>query len=84
MVPMFIGLLLSVSSAPYLTLKDDAALWGYSLQVYQGTIFALLAATIWGGDTSVSIRTIEYLFEIDIPSEVYGDIWSFCVNGQQF
>mgnify|MGYP000014663619 FL=1 len=79
LVPMFIGLLLSVSSAPYLTRRDDAALWGYSLQVYQGTIFALLAATIWGGGTSVSIRTIEYLFETDIPSEIYGDIWSFCL-----
>ncbi|MCO4759571.1 MAG: DUF4153 domain-containing protein [Oceanospirillaceae bacterium] len=79
LVPMFIGLLLSVSSAPYLTLRDDAALWGYSVQVYQGTIFALLAATIWGGGTSVSIRTIEYLFETDIPSEIYGDIWSFCL-----
>lgn len=79
LVPMFIGLLLSVSSAPYLALRDDAALWGYSLQVYQGTIFALLAATIWGGGISVSIRTIEYLFETDVPSEVYGDIWSFCL-----
>lgn len=79
LVPMFIGLLLSVSSAPYLTLRDDAALWGYSLQVYQGTIFALLAAIIWGAGISVSIRTIEYLFETDIPSEIYGDIWSFCL-----
>jgi len=79
LVPMFIGLLLSVSSAPYLMLRNDGALWGYSLQVYQGVIFALLAATIWGGGISVSIRTIEYLFEIDIPSEIYGDIWSFCL-----
>lgn len=79
LVPLFTALFLSVSSAPFLRRRNDDAVWGFSVHLYHGALFAALAGVLWGGGISISLVSIEYLFRADIPSEVYGDIWSACL-----
>jgi len=79
LVPLFGALFLSISSAPFLKRRDDDAVWGFSVHLYHGALFAALAGVLWGGGISISLVSIEYLFRADIPSELYGDIWSACL-----
>ena len=79
LVPLFAALFLSVSSAPFIRGRCDDATWGFSVHLYHGALFAALAGVLWGGGISISLASIEYLFRADIPSELYGDIWSACL-----
>ena len=79
LVPLFGALFLSTSSAPFLKRRDDDAVWGFSVHLYHGALFAALAGVLWGGGISISLVSIEYLFRAEIPSKLYGDIWSACL-----
>lgn len=79
LVPLFTALFLAVSSAPFLHQRHDEAVWGFSVHLYHGALFAAVAGVLWGAGISISLASIEYLFQADIPSEWYGDLWSACL-----
>lgn len=79
LLPMFAALLLLVPCMPFLRGAHDTAFWGFSLQYYHGALFAVVAGMLWGGGLAISLVSIEYLFEIDFPSELYGDLWCFAL-----
>ncbi len=79
LMPMFAALLLLVPCMPFQRGANDAAFWGFCLQYYNGALFAVVAGLLWGGGLAISLASIEYLFEIDFPSELYGDLWCFAL-----
>jgi len=67
---------LSVLFAPYLWRSSDApSVWYFNYQTGVAVFFAGIATTMLGVGVSLSMVSIRYLFEFDIPTELYGDVW---------
>lgn len=69
---------LAISFAPWLfRQKDNASFWYFNYQLINALCFAILSALILCGGISLIFVSIDYLFEIDIDSELYQDTWLF-------
>lgn len=67
---------LSLLFAPYSRRNSDASsVWYFNYQTGVAVFFGGIAALILGAGISLSLLSIGYLFEMDIPSEAYGDVW---------
>lgn len=69
-------LFLMISYAPYLRVKDNLSVWFYNKQTWYGVSLSILAGLLWGGGISASLATVHVLFDVDINSKVYADLWS--------
>ena len=73
-----LAVVLSLIFAPYIKRQSDApSVWYFNYQTGVAVFFAGFAALILGIGLSLSLASIGYLFEIDIPSAAYGDVWVF-------
>ncbi len=67
---------LAVIFAAYIFRRNDnASIWYFNFQLATGICFAVLSALILCGGLSLILKSIEYLFEVDISHRFYSDIW---------
>ena len=67
---------LTVSFAAYIFRQNDnASIWYFNFQLVAGICFAILSTLILCGGLSLILKSIEYLFEINISHKLYMDIW---------
>ena len=70
---------LSLLFAPYTRNKSEpSSVWYFNYQTGVAVFFAGFAALILGAGISLSLLSIGYLFEINIPDKAYGDTWLIC------
>ena len=55
--------------------SDSASVWYFNYQNGVAVFFAGIAAVIMGIGLVLILSSVGYLFEIEIPSEAYGDAW---------
>lgn len=73
-----IAVILSLMFAPYIKRSSDSAsIWYFNYQTGVAIFFAGLASTILGIGLSLIVVSVEYLFEIEIPDKIFGDVWIF-------
>ena len=73
---LILAVALSVSFAAYIFRRNDnASIWYFNFQLATGICFAVLSALILCGGLSLILKSIEYLFEVDISHKFYSDIW---------
>ena len=71
-------ILLSLLFAPYIkSTSTSDSVWYFNYQTGVAVFFAGLAALISGAGLSLSLASLDYLFNIDVEQKVYGDIWLF-------
>ena len=76
-----VAVLSSLVFAPYINRRSDApSVWYFNYQTGVAVFFAGFAALILGVGLALSLASIGYLFEIDIPTAVYGDVWVLCLG----
>lgn len=69
-------LLLALMFAPYIKRNsDENSVWFFNYQTGSAVFFATLSAIVFGGGLSLIVVSIEYLFDMKLPSKVYADIW---------
>ena len=67
---------LAVSFAAYIFRQNDnASIWYFNFQLATGICFAVLSVLILSGGLSLVLKSVEYLFEINISHKFYMDIW---------
>ncbi len=67
---------LAVTFAAYLFRNNDnASIWYFNFQLASGICFAILTALILCGGLSLILKSIEYLFEVNIDHKFNTDIW---------
>lgn len=71
------GLVLSMSFAGYLfkKQKDENACCYFNSTILSSMFFAAAAAAILGLGITITISSIQYLFEVKFSSEIFVDIW---------
>ncbi len=78
---------LTVSFAAYIFRQNDnASIWYFNFQLVAGICFAILSTLILCGGLSLILKSIEYLFEINITHKFYMDIWliGWCFFGPAY
>ncbi|MCK5285266.1 MAG: DUF4153 domain-containing protein [Alphaproteobacteria bacterium] len=73
----FPSLFLLIVISPYTVNDDNHSFWFFNRMTWFGVLLSVLAAIVWGSGLSAALGSIDYLFDVDIPDEAYGDIWSF-------
>lgn len=74
-----LAVVLSLLFAPYIKRQSDPpSVWYFNYQTGVAVFFAGLSALALGIGMSLILASIGYLFEIKIPSKVYGDVWVLC------
>lgn len=77
-----IALLSSLLFSPYLKRQSNMnSVWYFNYQTGVAIFFAAAAATVLGGGLSLILVSVGYLFEADISSKLYGDVWIFAWGG---
>lgn len=71
------ALLLFLMFAPYISGGDDTSFWFYNRTLWFGVVVSYLALILFAGSVSLAFYAIDELFNIKIPSKLYGYIWSF-------
>jgi len=75
---LFFSLALGASwmFSPYISrTSNEGSVWYFNYQTGVAIFFAAIAAIVFGGGISLLLLSVGYLFEIKIPSILYGDIW---------
>lgn len=73
---LLLAVALSITFAAYVFRRNDnASTWYFNFQLAAGVCFAVLSALILCGGLSLILKSIEYLFEVDISHKFYSDIW---------
>lgn len=71
------ALVLSVTVAPFrLGTNEQAAFWNFNRSAWLSAAFAFLAATALALGLMAVGAALERLFGVDVPSEIYSDIWA--------
>ncbi len=55
--------------------SDNASVWYFNYQLIAAIFFSAIATVILCGGISLILVSIGSLFELEIPSELYGDTW---------
>ncbi len=68
---------LAVMAAPFAhaRLADDA-LWHFNRLAWFGCAFGLLVGVVLGGGISGAFAALDALFGLNVPGELYGDVWT--------
>lgn len=75
-IGLAIAAALSMTFSPWLSRKqDNNSFWYFNFQLISDIFFASLSAILLAGGSSLILVSIGYLFDVDIDSELYGDIW---------
>jgi hypothetical protein len=70
-------LLLLIMVAPFAKNRDDLSFWFFNRMTWFGVAVAILASVIFAGGLAAALASIDYLFGVEIPGELYGDLWAF-------
>lgn len=71
------ALLLLIMVAPFSKDADNISFWFFNRMTWFGVAVAILASVIFGGGLSAALASINYLFGVDLPGEMYGYVWAF-------
>ncbi|MEE9355240.1 MAG: hypothetical protein V3U75_06590 [Methylococcaceae bacterium] len=75
---MLFAIALAVTFAAYFFRRhDNDSFWYFNFQLIEALCFAFLAALILCGGLSLSLISIDYLFDIKVSRKLYADIWVF-------
>ncbi len=71
------AMILSITFAAYLKehSTDNSSFWYFNYQLLTAMFFAVLSAVILCGGISLTLASLEYLFNLQINGRVYKDIW---------
>lgn len=68
---------LAITFASYLSRRsDNASVWYFNYQLITAICFALLSAIILCSGLSFILKSLEYLFEFNLTSKPYQNIWA--------
>ncbi|MDX1575968.1 MAG: DUF4153 domain-containing protein, partial [Kiloniellales bacterium] len=72
---------LAVMAAPFARARpssgaDDDALWHFNRLAWFSCAFGLLVGVVLGGGVSGAFAALDALFGLDVPGELYGDLWT--------
>jgi len=73
---LLLAMVMAVTFSAYLFRKfDNASIWYFNYQLTAGLCFGLLSTFILCIGLSLVLKSVDYLFEIDINSRLFSDIW---------
>ena len=68
---------LAVMAAPFAQARQgDDALWHFNRLAWFGCAFGVLAGVVLGGGLSGAFAALDALFGLNVPGELYGDVWT--------
>jgi len=70
-----IGLVFLLMTAAYLRQASQAAFWLFNLQIALAALLAILVAAVACAAISAVLASLELLFEIKIPNDLYQHVW---------
>ena len=71
------GLAISVGLAPYLGRRaQNGAFWQFNHQLWLGALVAIAAGLVFAGGVSILLASIDYLFNVHVPRNVYLKVWT--------
>lgn len=72
---------LAVMAAPFVGARPsngaDDALWHFNRLAWFGCAFGVLVGVVLGGGLSGAFAALDALFGLNVPGELYGDVWTF-------
>ena len=69
---------LAVMAAPFAQARQgDDALWHFNRLAWFGCAFGVLVGVVLGGGLSGAFAALDALFGLNVPGELYGDVWTF-------
>lgn len=71
------ALLLIIMFAPYLKGGDDLSVWFFNRKMWFGVVVSYVALLLFAVGLMTALWAVKELFSVDIPDELYGDIWVF-------
>lgn len=71
------ALLLVIMFAAYLKGGDDLSVWFFNRKMWFGVLVSYVALLLFAGGLCMALWAVEELFGLDMPEEVFGDIWAF-------
>ncbi len=75
-------IVLSLFFSAYINRQSSiASFWFFNYETGVAFSYALVASVVLGAGLSVSLLSIDYLFEIDMPKNIYADIWLLTWGG---
>lgn len=73
------SLILLIGVAPYIARSsDDIYFWLFNKIIWFGVAVSFLASLVFFGGSAAALASIDYLFGVDIPHELYEVIGAFC------
>lgn len=75
---LFFALALGLSFlfSPYIKrASNENSVWYFNYQTGVAMFFGAISAIVFGGGLSLVVLSVGYLFEVEVPDEIYGDIW---------
>jgi len=60
--------------------RADDALWHFNRLAWFACAFGLLVGLVLGGGLSGAFAALEALFGLDVPGELYGDVWTLSLG----
>jgi hypothetical protein len=73
----FVGLVLLLMCAAYVRASaDQAAFWMFNLRLGLAALLAVLVGVAACGGLTAILKSLEFLFEIKIPSSLYNHVWA--------
>jgi hypothetical protein len=70
------GLFLLIPIAPFLNgPADNASLWQFNYRLWEGAVFALVGALLFGAGLSLILESLNFLFGAGLASDWHRDIW---------
>lgn len=71
-----LALLLSFLFSPYIKrASNENSVWYFNYQTGVAMFFGAISAVVFGGGLSLVLLSVDYLFDVKVPSEIYGDVW---------
>ena len=68
---------LAVMAAPFTQARQgDDALWHFNRLAWFGCAFGVLVGVVLGGGLSGAFAALDALFGLNVPGELYGDVWT--------
>lgn len=70
------ALLLLAGLAPFATRRaENASYWMFNHDLWLGFAYGVIAAILVGGGVSAILATLQYLFQIKVPSSLWAETW---------
>ena len=81
--PLFLiaGYIFLLMAVPYRAGEaGNALLWEFNRVALTGAVFGLTVAVLLGAGVGAFLLALEELFGVDVPNDLYEDVWAICLN----